>query len=274
MERVEELARSWGVVVERQLETQTSFIVFGRRGNQPVVLKVLRRPGDEWRSGEVLDAFDGNGIVRVYQHVKGAVLLERLDPGTHLADMALNGRDEEATDIVVEVIQKMSHPTETPKAFSTVEDWGMGFDRYLAGGDNQIPISLVERGQQMYSELCGSQTSTRLLHGDLQHYNILFDSARGWLAIDPKGVIGEIEYEIGASLRNPYERPELFASTRTIERRVKSYEETLRLNPGRALAWGFAQSVLSAIWSVEDGYAVDVRNPSLILANAIWPMLP
>jgi hypothetical protein len=33
-----------------------------------------------------------------------------------------------------------------------------------------------------------------------------------WIAVDPKGVIGEIEYEIGASLRNPYENPEIFAS--------------------------------------------------------------
>ncbi|MFY9609766.1 MAG: aminoglycoside phosphotransferase family protein [Blastocatellia bacterium] len=272
MQRVEELARNWGVVVERRLETQTSFIAFGMRGNQPVVVKVLRRPGDEWRCGAVLEAFDGNGIVRVYQHVEGAVLLERLDPGTQLADMALNGRDEEATDIVVEVMQKMSRPRES-KAFATVEVWGKGFERYLASGDNQVPISLVERGQQIYSKLCSSQKGTRLLHGDLQHYNILFDSARGWLSIDPKGVVGEIEYEIGASLRNPYERPELFASTRTIERRVKRYEEKLKLNSGRALAWGFAQSVLSAIWSVEDGYAVDARDPSLILASAIWPML-
>lgn len=273
MKRVEDLARNWGVVVERKLETQSSVIAFGTRGNQSVVLKVLRRPGDEWRCGEVLDAFDGKGMVKVYQHIEGAVLLERLDPGTQLVDMVLNGRDEEATDILAEVMEKISHPRESSNAFTTAEDWGKGFERYLLSGDNQIPISLVERGQQIYSELCSTQQGARLLHGDLQHYNILFDSTRGWLAIDPKGVVGEIEYEIGASLRNPYPRPELFASTRTIERRLKRFEEKLTLNFGRALAWGFAQSVLSAIWSVEDGDAVDARNPALILANAIWPML-
>ena len=47
----------------------------------------------------------------------------------------------------------------------------------------------------------------------------------------------------------------------------------LKLNYDRALAWGFAQAVLSAIWSVEDGFAVDAGNPSLRLANAIWPIL-
>jgi streptomycin 6-kinase len=47
----------------------------------------------------------------------------------------------------------------------------------------------------------------------------------------------------------------------------------LKLDFKRALGWGFAQAVLSAIWSVEDGFAIDDRNPALILANAIQPML-
>jgi streptomycin 6-kinase len=38
---------------------------------------------------------------------------------------------------------------------------------------------------------------------DLHHYNVLSDSGRGWLAIDPKGLVGEVEYEVGAAIRNP-----------------------------------------------------------------------
>jgi streptomycin 6-kinase len=247
MQRVEERVRAWSVIVKNTRETQSSFVAFGRRGSQPVVLKVLRQPGDEWRCGEVLDAFDGRGIVGVYEYVEGAVLIERLNPGTALAAIALEGRGEEATDILAEVIQEMSHPHKSMKAYATVNEslrnsrrMGKGFERYLASGDNQIPISLVEQSQQLHSELCASQQVARLLHGDLQHYNVLFDSARGWLAINPKGVVGEIEYEIGASLRNPYEKPDLFASPDTIERRLMSYEANLRIDADRALAWGFA----------------------------------
>jgi streptomycin 6-kinase len=272
-ERVEEQVRVWNVVVEETLETNSSFVAFGRRGNQPVVLKVLRQPGDEWRCGEVLDAFDGRGIVRAYDYVEGAVLLERLRPGTSLASISLDGRDDEATEILADVIHRMSHPRESLKSVVTVQAWGDGFHRYLASGDSQIQDALVEQGQYLYSELCESQSGTRLLHGDLQHYNVLFDSDRGWLAIDPKGVVGEVEYEIGASLRNPYEKPDLFASPKTIERRLKIYEARLKLDSDRALAWGFAQAVLSAIWSVEDGFAVDATSPSIILANAIRPLL-
>jgi streptomycin 6-kinase len=86
-------------------------------------------------------------------------------------------------------------------------------------------------------------------------------------------VIGEVEYEIGAGLRNPNEKPELFASPQTVENRLRYFEAKLKLNSDRTLAWGFAQAVLSAIWSVEDGFAVDAGNPSLRLANAILPIL-
>jgi streptomycin 6-kinase len=268
-DRVSDRIDEWGLVIDDTLETPGSVVAFGRRGNQPVVLKVLRRPGDEWRCGEALQAFDGRGTVRVYEYVDGAVLLERLKPGTALARLALEGRDNEATEILAQVIQQMSEPREGSNAFPTVQDWGSGFERYTASGDCQIPKSLVERAQHLYWELCASQPSVRLLHGDLQHYNVLFDSVRGWLAIDPKGIVGEVEYEIGASLRNPYENPRAFASPERIKQRLMTYESILKINSDRALAWGFAQAVLSAIWSVEDGSWVNNETPSIVLANAM-----
>jgi streptomycin 6-kinase len=272
-ERAEERIRDWKIVVRDTLETQSSFVIFGTRDNQPVVLKVIRQFGDEWRCGEVLAAFGGRGMVRVYEYIEGAVLLERLSPGTPLATMALEGRDEDATEIIAEVIQRMAHPCELLQRFVTVEEWGKGFHRYLASGDKQIPIRLVEKGEHWYWKLCATQQDVRLLHGDLQHYNILFDRERGWVAIDPKGVVGEIEYEIGASLRNPCENPELVKSRWSIERRLKVHESRLKLDCKRVLEWGFAQAVLSAIWTVEDGLPVDGRNPALMLADAIQPMI-
>jgi len=283
-------ARKWGVVVDNTFETESSVIAFGSRGpdareSQPVVLKVIKREGDEWRSGEILHAFDGNGVARVYEHAPGAVLLERLRPGNSLSEIALSGRDEEATDILAGVIQQMSMQMPMPMSMSarensracaagvTVWDWGKAFERYIATGDDQIPRQLVKSAHRLYSSLCASQREPRLLHGDLHHYNVLFDSERGWLAIDPKGVVGEVEYEIGAILRNPIERPELFASRAIIERRTKRFTEKLSLDIERVLAWGFAQAVLSAIWDIEDGFPVDAMNPALRLAQAIQPML-
>jgi streptomycin 6-kinase len=259
-------------MLEHTFETESSVIAYGRRGTEPVVLKVVKQRGDEWRSGEVLDAFGGEGVVRVHEYVDGAVLLERLDPGGSLVEMAVNGEDDEATRILADVISRMS-PRRSVDGCPTVEDWASSFERYASSGDTQIPRHLVADAHRLFVELCGSQTQPRLLHGDLHHYNVLFDSRRGWLAIDPKGVIGEIEYELGAAIRNPYQRPTLFVRRSTVERRLTCFASKLNIDGGRSLAWAFAQAVLSVIWWIEDGFAVAPADPSLRLADVIRPML-
>jgi len=249
-------------------ETPTSLLVFGEHNRRPVVLKVIRRRCDEWRCGEVLRAFDGKGVVRVLEHSDGVVLMERLTPGTSLASLSLNGRDEEATEILANVACEMAHPAVLESA-PTVEQWGLGFQRHLDGGDRQIPRRLVETAAETYARLCATQQTSRLLHGDLQHYNVLFDRERGWVAIDPKGVVGEVEYELGASLRNPIELPNVFLDAQRIERRVEIFHKLLKVNSNRVLAWAFAQAVLSAIWSIEDGSSVGPEDPMIILATLI-----
>jgi streptomycin 6-kinase len=198
--------------------------------------------------------------------------MERVSPGHSLVEMAVNGRDDEATGILAEVVANMQ-PCQPVIGCATVQDWAAGFDRHADSGDLQIPQSLVEEAHRVYARLCGSQKRSALLHGDLHHDNVLFDADRGWLAIDPKGVVGEIEYEVGAALRNPVERLELFVQASTIGRRVEHFARKLNVDPGRVLAWAFAQAVLAAIWVAEDGSPVHRDHPFIALAHAIRPML-
>ena len=267
--RLEERILAWGVTVDEVVRTPDSVIAFGRCGVAPVVLKVTVRPGGEWHAGQVLDAFAGRGVVRALEHVEGAVLLERVLPGRPLAS---EPDDDAATAILAEVIGRMS-PGPPPVGAPTVEVEGWDFERYLAGGDARIPNALVVEAQKVFARLCATQTDIRLLHGDLHHHNLLLDAERGWLAIDPKGVVGEPAYETGAALRNPCERPELLSSPATIRKRVDRFARELRLDPGRILAWAFAQAVLAAIWEIEDEGALRVGEGWLELARAVRPML-
>jgi streptomycin 6-kinase len=273
LHRLEERARAWSLAVEHTRDSATSLLGFGRRGGQPVVLKLVKQPGDEWQSGHIARAFDGHGIVRVLECDDGAVLLERLTPGYSLIRLTLNGRDDEAIDVLAETIQTMSGHAPPPEC-ATVSGWAASFDRYVARDDGRIPPPLVPEAHRRFLSLEASQGERQLLHGDLHHYNVLFDSTRGWLAIDPKGVAGEVEFEIGAILRNPFERPDLFVSAAIVERRLARLARRLNINVARALEWGFAQAVLSAIWSLEDGFTIEADAPVLRLATAIWPMLP
>jgi streptomycin 6-kinase len=266
--RIAERVKAWGVRAERAVATETSALVFGTRDGKPVVVKVARGAGDEWRSGEITAAFGGRGVVQVHDHVAGAALLERLVPGTPLVTVVLEGRDDDATEILAALLRRMS-PGDPPGGCATVEAWGLGFGRYLATTDAQIPRELVLHAQRVYSELAAAQREPALLHGDLQHYNVLRDERRGWVATDPKGVVGELEYEIGAALRNPNQRPDLCASLEVVERRLEIFYAALGIDVDRARAWAFAQGVLSAIWSVEDGHVVDGNNAALRVARAV-----
>ncbi len=271
--RIKQHTREWRLDIVESFETETSVISYATRNGQSLVLKVIKQPGDdEWNAGEVVSVFAGNGMVRVYEHTAGAMLLERLQPGGSLVQMALDGRDQEATEILAGVIEKMS-ASKIPDGVPTNTAWGRGFERYLVSNDTQVPKDLVESAQQVFADLAKTQSRTRLLHGDLHHYNVLFDTHRGWVAIDPKGVIGELEFEIGAVLRNPIERPELFLAPPVIERRLNQFAKQLNLNYERTLAWAFAQAVLSAIWYVEEGVEVNAANPALRLAKIMQPML-
>lgn len=68
---------------------------------------------------------------------------------------------------------------------------------------------------------------TFLLHGDLYPDNIL-SSQRGWLVIDPKGVIGEREFELAAFLRNPiYDFPKGSDYKKLEKRRILQFAQEI-----------------------------------------------
>lgn len=269
--RLHQYARAWNVDVRAVVHAPLSLVAYGVRGDTPVVLKVLREPGDEWWSGEVAGAFEGRGMTRVYEHAGGALLLERLRPGQPLTRVAMSEGDAEATSILASLVATMS-PGAPPRHSPNVEIWVDGFDRYVLSGDRRIESALVAEARDTFVEMSESQRDVRLLHGDLQHSNVLLDAERGWLAIDPKGVIGEVEYELGAMLRNPTERPDLFTDRATIERRVDQLAAELHLDRRRIVAWAFAQAVLSAIWEIEDGGSSGPDDPLVALARVLRAM--
>lgn len=269
--RISDRATAWGILIEDIAETENSVLAFGRLKDQAVTLKVPKQPDDELLAGLVLRAFDGKGMVRMLDQVEGVLLLERLMPGESLVTTVASGDDENATELLAAVIGRLS-PHDCP-GVPTVEEWGQSFARRRARSDPSLPKPLVDEAHDMYGKLCASQRRCRLLHGDLHHGNVLFDAQRGWLAIDPNGVLGEPEYEIGAALRNPIEYPEVFLESRTIERRIECFADRLQLNADRILGWAFAQAVLAVVWLREDGVVVRDDHPWLELARTIQPMV-
>jgi streptomycin 6-kinase len=225
-----------------------------RADGRPAVLK-LGVPCDE-RTCEVeaLRLWDGRGAVRVLEADApgGALLLEMLIPGTPATDLD----DDTATALAADIMANLRTPLSQPGGFPTVERWGRGFQRYrqayMKGGP--LRMATVAKAEQLFRDLCESSGPRLLLHGDLHHGNVL-ESARGWLAIDPKGVAGEAEYETGAWLRNPLHLERRPGARQLVDRRIAQLSDRLAFERERVRAWAFAQCVLSCIWAVEDGHA-------------------
>jgi streptomycin 6-kinase len=60
-----------------------------------------------------------------------------------------------------------------------------------------FPDSWIDQAEAAVKVCRESGEDDVLLHGDLHHHNILLDHKRGWIAIDPKGVIGHPGLEVG-----------------------------------------------------------------------------
>jgi streptomycin 6-kinase len=249
-----------------------------RSDGAPLILK-LGVPHPELSSEiAALRLYDGSGSARLSEAEpeRGALLIERLLPGSMLLDLT---DDDEATRIAAQVMRALwrpAPPAPEDAVFPTAARWAAGLQRLRArydGGTGPLPADMVERAEALFAELLASSGAPMLLHGDLHHENILSAKRAPWLAIDPKGLIGEAEYEVGALIRNPLPRLlELSDVTATLARRFDILAETLGFDRQRMIAWSWAQAILSAWWHIEDhshGW-----EPTIALAERLTPLLP
>jgi len=226
-----------------------------RADGTPVVIKACSPTNEFVQEAEALRLFGGRGMVqlRASDADDEVMLLEYLHPGTPL--LAIED-DELATSIAADVMSQFWCPAPAQHPFPTVQDWGRGFTRlhqHYEDGYGPFPRKLLDEAEALYAELSASMTMPMLLHGDLHHENILAATRAPWLAIDPKGLIGEPAYEVGAWLRNPL--PQLLQMPhpgRVLARRMDQFVGLLCLDHARVRGWALAQAMLSAWWSVED----------------------
>jgi streptomycin 6-kinase len=249
--------RRWNITIEPPIPNLSfNYVAPARRaGGARVIVKATSPTGEFGWESEALRLCDGHGMAQLLDaHIDDEVmLLEYLYPGTLLRGIE---DDELATSIAAAVMRDLWRPAPEQHSFKTVQDWGKGFDRLRQrynGGSGPFRPALLEEAETLYAELCASMTTPVLLHGDLHHDNILAAERRPWLAIDPKGVIGEAAYETGSWLRNPY--PGLLnlpQPGRVLARRIDQFAEELGFERARIRDWALAQAVLSDWWGIED----------------------
>lgn len=244
------LAR-WNLVADgAPIATQASHLLPVRCDGIPAMLKIATMP-DEQAGGAVMRYWDGEGAARVLEYDGAAILLERATGQRSLAEMARGGADEDATRILCDAARRLHAPRPNPPAgLITLTEWFQELPPAAAthGG-------ILARAWTAAQSLLDTPRDIVVLHGDLHHDNVLDFGPRGWLAIDPKSLIGERGFDYA----NIFTNPDLSDPTRPIAiepaifaRRLEIVTAESGIDRKRLLSWILAWCGLSAAWYLSD----------------------
>jgi streptomycin 6-kinase len=252
-------------------QTATSDIYTVSYDAETVVLKLLSPSETEEQTGALaLRYFDGHGAVRLLRHDEGAHLIEYAD-GDELVTLVERGEDQSATRIIAEVIKQFHAVSQdAPRdGLFVLDRWfGALFDK--AAADRRAGVeSIYVRGASLAKHLLADQREVRVLHGDIHHRNIR-QSSRGWLAFDPKGVVGERTYDCANTLCNPFPWTHIVHNETRLLTHAEILADTLEIDLPRVLAFTYAYACLNASWSIRIG-AEDAVQWSLNVAEIIEP---
>ena len=241
----------------------------------PVALKIGVPHDDLFTEMEALRAFEGNGAVHLVDADRelAAILMDRIIPGTMLWKL---GDDEEQTRLAGAVMCELSVMVPARHRMPRLADQvAKAFARNRATPElvELMPEELMCCAEDLLRQMLEDEPCEVMLHGDLHHENILLDKHRGWLAIDPKGVIGPGPYQAARFLNNRI--PDgTTTNTRAAMMRTRLHilGDLLGHSPSTLAAATFIDCILGTSWSFEDEGSFDV-SPSLDHARMLQRFL-
>lgn len=242
-----------------------------RDDGSPAVVKALKPfddVADELRGEHFLAWRRGEGAVRLLGRDGHSMLLEYA--GDMLLTRVLEEQgDNAATAIAAEVMAKLFSPGKAPypPELQPLRERYASLFRKAATDRDAGDDSLYVEAAAIAERLLSNPHDIRPLHGDLHHDNILH-GPRGWLVIDPKGVLGDPGFDAANMFYNPLDRDALCLDPQRIAHMAEVFAKTLGQSPEAILDHGIAYGCLSAAWHHEEDNAVE-ENRELSIAEAI-----
>ncbi|WP_019584818.1 aminoglycoside phosphotransferase family protein [Deinococcus apachensis] len=262
-----EYLRRWNLTPDGDpIHTHSSDLLPVKFAGEPAMLK-LPRGAEERFGGLLMLWWNGDGAARVLDHdeATGALVLERVTGPRSLVRMVHEGQDDGASRILCAVAARLHAPRPAPlPELVPLETWF----RALEPASRQYGGILVDSASAARHLLAAPQDLS-VLHGDLHHENVLdggpeAQGGRGWLAIDPKRLLGERGFDHANIFCNPDLK--VAAAPGRLARQAHVVAEAAGLDRGRLLQWVLAYAGLSVSWWLEDGRH-DEAEPVLEVAR-------
>ena len=230
------LAAEWGLRLGDPHEAGAGGLVFRveRVDGTPAVLKLVAPHRESEHEADALEAWDGDGAVRLLERddARHALLLERCEPGTYLADAGA----EIALDVLVDLLPRLWKPAGEP--FHTLTDEAAWWLEYLPR-EAVVEPYLRDAAIDALRSLAPTQGELVLVHQDLHGENVLAAQREPWLVIDPKPLVGEREFALAPIIRST----ELGASRDDVVHRLDFLTSRLGLDRERARLWTIGQTI-------------------------------
>ncbi|QHQ37011.1 aminoglycoside phosphotransferase family protein [Algicella marina] len=219
----------------------------------PAALKRWHRPemGNEGGGIALAEAVAGQGMVQVLARGENSVLMEWLE-GPPLGDLVRSGDDEAATIALAATAHRLHGVRlSRPVQLSSLRRWYRAlFELRFTAEARPLTRSLMREAATLALKLLESQTTQRPLHGDLHHDNI-HRTARGDIAFDAKGLLGDPAFEYANAFRNPVGAEALMRHPATIRARADIFATTCGVPRQRLLQWAATKCALSIAWRAE-----------------------
>lgn len=241
---------------------------------QPVIYKdtpaMIKIPMEaEERKGSLLMVWwNGDSAAKVLEHDENALLLEMISGDLiSLVDMVQQNRDNEATSIICSVAKKLHAIKKEPfLGIKTLEIWFKDLWPAAAkyGG-------IIKECAIIAREVLANQKDIVVLHGDLHHQNVLYSDAKGWVVIDPKGLLGERAFDYANIFCNP-DKEIAIAPGRFMER-LEIVSKEADLDTVYLLKWIIAWCGLSAAWILNESQEGETPDIDLGVAEIALKVL-
>jgi streptomycin 6-kinase len=229
----------------------------------PAVLKVsFPHPGNVHEPA-AFAAWNGRGAAHLYERddERFAMLLERAHP-SRLAD--LEDGDEIAT-LAGRLCHRLSIPA--PAGLPRLQDLADSWEEQLRRGAREypgvLPTPVVDSALAIVDELARHQPEL-VVHGDLHPRNILRGDREPWLAVDPKGWIGDPAYDAFMMFKARagvlLGRDDLLT---VIRRELDIFADAAELDRERLRQWVQLQLVQAAYSGRQRGFAMARGGPQL-----------
>jgi len=260
----------WALVPDgAEIITPNGQLLPVRYQNTPAMLKIAL-PKDEELSSITMEWWNGEGAARVFKCEGNALLMERAMGRNSLITMAQTpAGDEKASQILCEVAAKLHTPRNSPipKTLLPLEKW---FESLFVINTNEHDI--LKEASITAKTLFATPQESVILHGDIHHGNVLDFNKRGWLAIDPKHLIGERGFDFANIFCNPDAIDHTFniaTQPGRLARQVTIVAKVANLPPKRLLQWILAYAGLSAAWLLEEKNLRAAKLPLTIATFAL-----